>query len=216
MDPAVFPRNGIPRTMDCGSGREHLDDEVNAILLLRCSRLAAKGPEKERAKEHIVRIASHILDNGWVLRDMDGKPTRWGRWDPAYLLTPYGFEARGLNGMEAQTYMITAHALSQDAKFSAGLEQLLEWRYHKYTVRQNSRFRPMLFARDEIRFPVLHPLYVREGSRSAFGINLRSPTQLEVIGCSTCPFNTLRRPHRERLRRQQRPPSTCANGPWTR
>ncbi len=58
--------------------------------------LAARGVEKERAAKHIANIASHIMNNGWVLRDMDGKPTRWGRWDPDYLLKPYGFEARGL------------------------------------------------------------------------------------------------------------------------
>ena len=58
--------------------------------------LAAKGSEKQRAAKHIASISAHIMDNGWVLRDLDGKPTRWGRWDPEYLLGPYGFESRGL------------------------------------------------------------------------------------------------------------------------
>ena len=142
--------------------------------------LVAAGAEKERAGKHLSNIASHIIDNGWVLRDMDGKPTRWGRWDPEYLLRPYGFEARGLNGMQAQTYLQTAHALTGDAKFQQGLEQLLKWQYHTYTVRQKIAFPPesvvpwddllafrcyyplLRYARD----PELRSIYLRSIERS--------------------------------------------------
>lgn len=104
--------------------------------------LAAQGPEKERAAEHITRMASHIMDNGWVLRDMDGKPTRWGRWDPQYLLQPYGFYAAGLNGMEAQSYMLATLAVSGDDKYAQGFQQLVDWGYPNYTVRQKITFPP--------------------------------------------------------------------------
>jgi hypothetical protein len=104
--------------------------------------LAAKGPEKDRAAQHIARIAAHIMDNGWVLKDMDGKPTRWGRWDPEYLLRPYGFIARGLNGMQAQTYMRAAHGVTGDAKFEKGFQQLVKWGYPNYTVRLKLTFPP--------------------------------------------------------------------------
>jgi len=137
-------------------------DEVNAHMFSVSvfHDLAAKGREKDRAAEHIANIASHILENGWVLRDMDGKPTRWGRWDPAYLQRPYGFESRGLNGMEAQTYMQTAYAMTSDSKFQAGLEQLLKWRYHTYTVRQKLTFPPDAVVPwdDELAFFCYYPL----------------------------------------------------------
>lgn len=137
-------------------------DEVNghmyAVSLFHD--LAAKGPEKTRAAKHIANIASHIIDNDWVLRDMDGKPTRWGRWDPEYLQRPYGFESRGLNGMEAQTYMTTAFALTGDQKFQAGLDQLIKWRYHTYTLRQKLTFPPdsVVTWDDELAFRCYHPL----------------------------------------------------------
>lgn len=137
-------------------------DEVNghmyAVSLFHD--LAAKGAEKERAAKHIANITSHIMDNGWVLRDMDGKPTRWGRWDPGYLLKPYGFESRGLNGMEAQTYVQTAFAMTGDVKFQAGLEQLLKWGYQNYTVRQKLTFPPESIVPwdDELAFRCYHPL----------------------------------------------------------
>ena len=73
---------------------------------------------------------------------MDGQPTRWGQWGPDYLQRPYGFEARGLNGMEAPMYMITARALTNDPQFDFGLQQLLDWGYHKGTVRQKLTFPP--------------------------------------------------------------------------
>jgi hypothetical protein len=119
---------------------DEIDAHYYAVSLFHD--LVAEGAEKERAREHIARISHHILDHGWVLEDMDGKPTRWGRWDPAYLLRPYGFYARGLNGMEAQTYMLTALALTGNPKFRGGFEQLLDWGYHTYTVDQKITFPP--------------------------------------------------------------------------
>jgi hypothetical protein len=119
-------------------------DEVNShfYAVALAHDLVAEGALKKRAAEHLGRIAKHIIDNGWVLRDMDGQPTRWGRWDPDYLLRPYGYESRGLNGMEAQTYMWTAFQLTGDPIYRRGLDQLLEWRYHKYTVREKLTFPP--------------------------------------------------------------------------
>ncbi|MBK8884941.1 MAG: hypothetical protein IPN67_22110 [Bacteroidales bacterium] len=104
--------------------------------------LVAAGKEKEMAREHLRRIASYILDNGWVLKDMDGKPTRWGQWNPEYLLRPYGFVDRGLNGLEALTFMETAYHVTGDQKFKEGLQQLITWGYDQNTVRQKNVFPP--------------------------------------------------------------------------
>ena len=153
--------------------------------------LAARDAEKKRAAEHIANITSHIIDNGWVLRDMDGKPTRWGRWDPEYLLRPYGFEARGLNGMEAQTYVQTAYALTGDARFQAGLEQLLSWRYHTYTVRQKLTFPPDAVVPwdDELAFRCYHPLLRYTEDPQLRSIYLRSlERHWEVMRMQHVPF----------------------------
>lgn len=117
--------------------------------------LAARGEEKARAAEHIRRMTDHIINNGWLLRDMDGTPTRWGRWDPAYLHNPYGQYAQGLNGLEAQNKVITALALTGEPRFQAGLEQLLEWRYHEETVRQKLTFPPNYNVRWDDRLAFL-------------------------------------------------------------
>jgi hypothetical protein len=168
-------------------------DEVNAHMyaVSLFYELAAQGSEKDRARRHLTNIASHILENGWVLRDMDGSPTRWGRWDPDYLLRPYGFDSRGLNGMEAQTYMQTAYALTGNAKFQAGLQQLLKWRYQTYTVRQRLTFPPDQVAPwdDELAFFCYHPLLRYTTDPELRSIYLRSLERTwEILRRHQLPF----------------------------
>lgn len=168
-------------------------DEVNAhyYAVSLFHDLAAKGPEKARAAKHLADLTRHIMDNGWVLRDMDGKPTRWGRWDPDYLLRPYGYEARGLNGMEAQTYVTTALALTGDAKYQAGLDQLLKWRYQTYTVRQKLTFPPDSIVPwdDELAFHCYRPLICYAKDPDLRSIYLRSlERHWEVMRMQQVPF----------------------------
>jgi hypothetical protein len=168
-------------------------DEVNAhyYAVTIFHDLAAKGAEKERAKQHIANITSHIMDNGWVLRDMDGKPTRWGRWDPDYLLRPYGFESRGLNGMEAQTYVTTALSLTGDGKYQDGLQQVLKWRYHTFTVRERQTFPPEASVPwdDELAFYCYHALLPRAKDPYLRSIYLRSLERTwEILRIQQLPF----------------------------
>ncbi len=168
-------------------------DEVNAhfYAVSLFHDLAAKGEEKNRAAQHLARIAKHIIDNGWMLRDVDGRPTRWGRWDPDYLQRPYGFESRGLNGMEAQAYMWTALHLSGDAVFRKGLDQLLAWRYETYTVREKLTFPPenIVDWDDELAFRCMHPLITYCDDPRLRSIYLRALARhWEVMRMQRIPF----------------------------
>jgi hypothetical protein len=107
------------------------------------------------------------------------------------LLRPYGFESRGLNGMEAQTYVQTAYALTGDAKYQAGLEQLLQWRYHTYTVRQKLTFPPdsVVPWDDELAFRCYHPLLRYAKDPDLRSIYLRSlERHWEVMRMQHVPF----------------------------
>jgi hypothetical protein len=108
--------------------------------------LVAEGKDKELAKEHLTRMASYIMENGWMLIDMDGKPTRWGRWNPEYLLRPYGYSDRGVNGLEALAFVQAAYAVSGDQKFREGFQQLVDWGYLTNTLRQKNTFPPSSLA----------------------------------------------------------------------
>jgi len=108
--------------------------------------LVAQGEEKELAREHLNRIAGYILKSGYVFPDMDGKPTRWGRWNPEYLLRPYGYNDRGVNGLEALAFMQSAFAVTGDQKFNKGLQQLIGYGYAENTIRQKNTFPPATLA----------------------------------------------------------------------
>jgi hypothetical protein len=141
--------------------------------------LAANEKEKALVREHVGRIASHIVDHGWTLCDVDGKPTVWGRWDPEYFAGK-GVYARGLNGMEILNYMRTAHALTGDAKYAAALQQLLDMDYTSEVLRQKLTFPPqaVFHSDDRLAFytyytllqyetdPALRSLYRRSLERS--------------------------------------------------
>ncbi len=124
------------------------------------------GDEKQKklATEHLSRIATHMIDNGWVLRDLDGEPTRWARWDPEYLQRPYGYYARGLNGMEILAYMRAAYALTGDAKFEKAYQKLLDMKYHHEVLRQKLVFPPdnIIHFDDRLAFYTYYTLLTRE------------------------------------------------------
>lgn len=50
------------------------------------SQFVAETPvEKKRVADFIDKILTHIIDNNYYFIDADGKPTRWGRWNPEYI-----------------------------------------------------------------------------------------------------------------------------------
>ena len=139
-------------------------DEVDAIIqsTMIFYELAAQGKEKEAAQEHIRRIEGHIVDNGWVLRDLDGKPTRWARWDPEFLKGPEGYDQRGLNGVEALAHVTAAYAITGDDKFKKGKQQLLDWGYQNESLRQKLVFPVVTHFDDRLAFLAFHPLLTYE------------------------------------------------------
>jgi hypothetical protein len=142
--------------------------------------LVAEGEEKEMAREHLAKIASYIKNNGFMIIDMDGKPTRWGRWDAKYLLSPYGYSDKGLNGLEAMTFMKTAYALTGDKEFEEGFQQLMDWGYQNHIVRLKNTFPPTVVAPwdDNLAYrsyytilrytddPILRSIYLRSLART--------------------------------------------------
>lgn len=140
----------------------------------------AQGPEVAQVKEHIGRVASHLVDHQWQLVDVDGKPTRWGRWDPDYFLTDEGLYDRGLQAVELLSFIKTASVLTGDPKFDKAYRDLIALGYPGYTLRARNTFPPdsVLHFLDELAFwsyatllpnekdPDLHALYRRGYERS--------------------------------------------------
>ncbi|MBI3416217.1 MAG: hypothetical protein HY043_13055 [Verrucomicrobia bacterium] len=114
--------------------------------------LAAQGDEIAQARQHLARIATHLIDHHWRLIDLDGKPTRWGRWDPEYFTTDEGRFDRGLQALQMLSFVKTAESLTSDAKFTSAYHQLVELGYPAYTLRQRQTFPPeaVLHFEDEL------------------------------------------------------------------
>ena len=113
-------------------------DEIDAHFY--CTRvfydLVADDALKEEVREHVSRIADHIIDSGWTLRDVDGNPTVWGRWDLGYFNSMRGVHARGLNGLEALTYIDVARDMTREPRFDGAFRWLIDHDYLKWSINQ--------------------------------------------------------------------------------
>lgn len=142
--------------------------------------LVAQGDEIAQAKTHLARVATHLIEHKWQLVDLDGKPTRWGRWDPDYFLTDEGKYDRGLQAVELLSFIKTAEVLTGEPKFAAAYRELVALGYPAYTLRARNTFPPesVLHFLDELAFwsywnllryeqdPGLRALYRRGYERS--------------------------------------------------
>ncbi|MHB8522511.1 MAG: hypothetical protein ACYDH9_17380 [Limisphaerales bacterium] len=105
--------------------------------------LAAQGEEIQQAKTFLSRVAGHLMDHGWRLIDLDGKPTRWGHWNPEYFNSAgEGNAARGLNALEILSMIKTAAVLTGEPRFAQGYQELVKLGYPEYTLRQKCTFPP--------------------------------------------------------------------------
>jgi hypothetical protein len=142
--------------------------------------LVAQGPEIDQAKSLLARIATHLIENKWRLIDKDGKPTRWGRWDPEYFLTDEGRYDRDLQAVQLLSFVKTAEEVTGNPKFTRAYADLVRLGYPGYTLRARNTFPPenILHFLDELAFwsfwnllryekdPDLYALYRRGYERS--------------------------------------------------
>ncbi len=138
-------------------------DEVDAHFYttsLFLELVAKTEDEREMAKDHLRKLMGYIIDSGWCLRDVDGEPTRWARWDMDYFHTKEGMAQWGLNGLEAMSFVTNTLHFTGDEKFAAGKKQLLEWGYQDHALRQKLTFHPGYFCHfdDRLAFYAYYPL----------------------------------------------------------
>ena len=120
--------------------------------------LVAEGREKEAAKEHLQRIIDHIIDNGWCLRDLDGKPTVWARWEPEFINNPVHSDERGLNSIQALSFVALANVIIGGQKYQDAKQQLLEWGYDKNVLRTKIVFPYYTHFDDRLAFLSYYPV----------------------------------------------------------
>ena len=72
-------------------------------------------PLKRRIAETCRRIMDHIIDHGYYLVDLDGKPTLWGFWAPEALMREQ--EERALNSLQLLSFLKTAAHITGEARY---------------------------------------------------------------------------------------------------
>ena len=99
---------------------------------------------KQRIATTARRIIDHILANGYELIDLDGKPTRWGRWSPRYFLEEPGDSP--LNALELLSFLKTAAHMTGDPRYQA--------EYHKAAIEMNYAQRTARYGelREELNY----------------------------------------------------------------
>lgn len=89
--------------------------------------LAADESEKKRVAALVDRIMSGIVDNGFILADIDGKATQWGDWSPESLNSnPAWNEERYGNSTEIFAHLGMAYHITGKQKFVDAARLLID------------------------------------------------------------------------------------------
>jgi hypothetical protein len=105
--------------------------------------LAADEQEKAAIREHVRRVMDYIIDGGYVLRDIDGSPTRWGVWSPEKLNhDPDWLPERGVNSVEILSFLKATYHITGDQKYEREYRRLLDEHQYRENVKQAKTFNP--------------------------------------------------------------------------
>ena len=100
--------------------------------------LAAKGEMKERVKNLVDRIMTHIVENRYRLTDLDGKATRWGVWTPDSLNgSEEWMVEKGINSLQILSFLESARFVTGDEKYEKAYRELVDkYHYAENTITQ--------------------------------------------------------------------------------
>lgn len=105
--------------------------------------LAPDDADRNRVRRQVARIVDHLLRHGLVLRDLDGRPTRWGVWAPEALNdSPDWAMERGINSVEILSFLKLAHRLTGDPRYAAEYRRLIEEHHYDRNVREAPNLNP--------------------------------------------------------------------------
>ena len=96
--------------------------------------LVADGIERRHVCKHVLNIVDYIINNGYVLKDLDGTHTKWGVWSPQKLNhDPDWRPERGVNSVEILSFLKLAYHVSSHQRYQKEYLNLL----HKHNYAAN-------------------------------------------------------------------------------
>lgn len=128
--------------------------------------LVADEDEKRRIAAVVDRMTDHIIDHGYHLVDVDGKPTRWGWWAPEEIWDDP--DETGLRALHLLSHLRVAMHLTQSTaqreKYHRHYRELIDrHRYHQLTRNQKINIPGHInHSDDELAFLSYYPLMMYE------------------------------------------------------
>ncbi|MCI0744457.1 MAG: hypothetical protein L0Y58_03530 [Verrucomicrobia subdivision 3 bacterium] len=93
---------------------------------------------KKRIAATAQRVMDHIIDHGYYLIDLDGKPTLWGFWSPESLRN--NPDERALNSMQLLSFLKTTAHITGDARYEREYKKVAwDLKYADWLTRVNDR-----------------------------------------------------------------------------
>ncbi len=104
--------------------------------------LGAEDPELDELLQTAARATmAHIIDNGYCLRECDGKPTTWAKWNQDYFRSMVGWSDACLNAAEVLMYLkVTMHVTGETGRWKEAYDALVADGYAKLTTLHDQRF----------------------------------------------------------------------------
>jgi len=102
--------------------------------------VATNALERARIATNYVRIVDHILSHDLYYVDVDGKPTLWGRWNPAYVnWFPHSIHDRRLNSAEITASLQLAFRMTGDSRYRDQAYRLFEQHGYRTNILTSMR-----------------------------------------------------------------------------
>ncbi len=123
--------------------------------------LVADKVEKPLLAQHVRTLTDYLIDNEYELLDVDGEPTRWGRFSEAYFATPEGDYEKALRSLELLSFLKTTWHLTGDEKYQEAYLDRVHRGYARNTLdyrRWASEEWEINFSDDELYFLSIYPL----------------------------------------------------------
>ncbi len=104
--------------------------------------VAESEEEKEEVRAVMHSMTDHLIDNGFMLRDHDGQPTRWGDFSPEYLNSMRGWAQRGLNSMMMLSFLRATEYVTGDPKYGEVFDRLCSEHHYDFLTMKSKTYYP--------------------------------------------------------------------------
>jgi hypothetical protein len=136
--------------------------------------LVADEGERAAVAAAADRVAGHILDHGLRLVDLDGQPTRWGRWSPEDLWAMPN--ETGLGALGLLSALKVAHQVTGRTRYLDAYRELIaKERYHLLVRNQKVNIPGRVnHSDDQLAFLSFYPLLRYETDPALRGVYLQA------------------------------------------